>query len=325
MSTVDTRLLAATIAVLLSGCGDGGMGPGGAHVLTRVHLDSEPGDYIGQGEAYTYTQADSRIIVNQVGAAVRVNVAGDEDWNGSFRPAEAASRPEVGMFTDAVINWEGDHRTCGGTTGWFAVDSIRYTDGALTQIALRFEQFCGSETGPSLHGDIVWSAFDETSPPGPVDPPPSGLWAPVSGAVPSSGNYVYVSSEEGETIGDGADYLFTSPDDSIVVEGSNGIVSFAVEDASSSWSGTFEAMNVIERIETGYYPELQRWGFSNPLRGGFSWTGRSSGCNESRSWVVIDAVRFEGDLITAITMRFEQRCDGKEAALRGAVRWEDGG
>ncbi len=92
-------------------------------------------------------------------------------------------------------------------------------------------------------------------------------------------------------------------------------------DGPTRWSGVFEVMNVIERIERGYYPGLQRWGFSNPYKGGFSWDGNSRGCNESMSWVVVDDVTFEGDDVSGITLRFHQLCDGNTDGLYGAVRW----
>jgi len=53
------------------------------------------------------------------------------------------------------LSWVGESRGCNTLTGWFAVDSVAYGDGALAFIDLRFEQHC-EDLSPALHGTIHW-------------------------------------------------------------------------------------------------------------------------------------------------------------------------
>ena len=61
----------------------------------------------------------------------------------------------------------------------------------------------GYGLAPALHGDIHWIADDSTTAPGPVVPPPAGLWAPAEGVTPATGSYVYLESEPDDYIGAG--------------------------------------------------------------------------------------------------------------------------
>ena len=312
-----TPLLA--LPFLLS-CGSDPTGPGLRDGATAIELVSDPGDYIGQGETYRYSQANARITVGRVNSGISITVEGDEDWTGSFRPRDVTTRPEIGRFEDAVISWEGDHRACGSTNGWFEIESLAYEGDRLVELELNFVQYCREiGTGPALHGDISWSAYDTTEPPGPVDPPPGDLWQPDPAAVPASGDYVYLSSGPGDYIGQGEEHLFSPPGETFEVYARGGHLAYVVEPVRLRSS--FQVMNVIDRIQTGYYPGLQREGFSNPYTGGFSLTLGSRGCNESRSWVVVDEVSFEGEDVSHIEMRFEQYCDAGTDPVRGAFRW----
>ena len=63
-------------------------------------------------------------------------------------------------------------------------------------------------------------------------------------------------------------------------------------------------MNSLSRIETGYYPDLERFPFHNPAKGGLSWTGEGRGCNTLRGWFAVDRVTYSGSTLTAIELRF---------------------
>ena len=80
-------------------------------------------------------------------------------------------------------------------------------------------------------------------------------------------------------------------------------------------------MNTLSRLETGYYGDLQRFPSHNPAKGGLEWSGFGRGCNAIAGWFVVDSVAYNGVTLTAIDLRFEQRCDSQSAALRGQIRW----
>ena len=302
---------AVTSLALLLGCSDP-TGTGNENGVTRIALQSDPGDYVGQGRSHVYTNADALIDVSRQFGSIRVSVHGDETWTGRFSTLRS-SRPEVGMYHTADLNWEGEHRTCGTANGWFAIDEVAYSGESLTEIILRFEQSCTDVgSGPALHGEISWSAYDTTSPPGPITPPPADLWRPAPGIM-SFGTY-YLESEEGDYIGQGQVY---GPGP-VTVEGSGN--SLAIQ-AGEDWRSEFYGMISIDQLEPGYYAGLQRAGFHNPVKGGFTWRGMARGCSEPLSWVVIDRIEFVADEVSRLFMRFEQKCSPNAPALRGAVDW----
>ena len=295
-----------------------------------IYLESQAGDYIGQGGNYLYTLADAVLTFNSTDARLSVSVNGDESWNGTFQSPNSVPRLLPGHFDnltrypfhDAAVgglSWGGEGRGCNQLTGWFIVDSVSYSGDALNAIDLRFEQRC--ENGfAALRGKLHWDISDPIGAPGPVDPPPGGLWQPPQDAVPVDANYVYLESQAGDYIGAGGEYLYT---------GADAILSFTAEGARLSarvngdedWGAEFQAMNTLTRLEPGYYGDLQRYPFHNPVRGGLSWSGEGRGCNQLTGWFIVDSVAYDNDDLSSITIRFEQRCDGVSAVLNGKLHW----
>ena len=296
-----------------------------------VYLESESGDYIGRGANYLYTGGTALITVNAADARVSVGIRGDEAWVGDFQAMSSIRSLEVGFYPDLQsypshnptiggLSWSDEHRGCSTVTGWFVVDSVTYDGNTLTAIKLRFEQFCGSSIG-ALHGEIHWDASDTTSPLGPVVPPPAGLWQPATTAIPDTGNYVYLESEPGDSIGQGGNYVYT-PVESVLTADAEGARLTVSVNGSEYWNGTFQAMSPLSRLEVGYYSDLRRFPFHNPVRGGIYWSGEYRGCSTVTGWFVIDDVTYDGTTLMAIDLRFEQHCEGGEAALNGEVHWD---
>ena len=90
---------------------------------------------------------------------------------------------------------------------------------------------------------------------------------------------------------------------------------------TENWSGNFQAMNTLSRLEVGYYGDLQRYPFHNPVTGGLSWSGDGRGCNTLTGWFVVDSVTYNGTTLMAIDLRFEQHCEGGTPALNGEIHW----
>ena len=296
-----------------------------------VYLESEPGDYIGAGMDYLYTNATAVISINSGNASLSVSIDGDERWNGDFKAMDVLSFLEAGYYGDLSrypfhnpvkggLSWSGEGRGCNRLTGWFVVDSVTYDGNTLTSIELRFEQHCEGG-GPALNGAIRWDVNDNTGAPGPVVPPPSGLWEPAQGTTPASGNYVYLESDFGDYIGGGQNYLYTPADSVISTSSQSAHLSVSI-DGDENWRGEFEGMNSLMRLEVGYYGNLQRFPFHNPVTGGLSWSGEGRGCNTLTGWFVVDSVTYDGNTLMAIDLRFEQHCEGGGPALNGEIHWD---
>jgi hypothetical protein len=298
-----------------------------------VFLDSDAGDYIGAGREYLYTQANAELDVTASGGHLSVGVDGDQYWHGQFQAMSSLSALQPGYYAGLEryalrnpvrggLDWYGEGRSSSTLTGWFVVDAVSYTDDALTSIDLRFELHSEGGT-PALHGSIHWEAGDQTQPPGPVLPIPDTLWKPAAGTVPASGNYVYLDSEAGDWVGAGGEYLYTPADAVITASATGNRVSVAV-DGDEWWDGDFKAMSSLAVLQPGYYPDLRRYPFHSPARGGLDWSGEGRGSNTLTGWFAVDQVTYADDALTSIDLRFELHSEGGTPALHGSIHWEAG-
>jgi hypothetical protein len=64
-----------------------------------------------------------------------------------------------------------------------------------------------------------------------------------------------------------------------------------------------------------------RYPFNNPTKGGLAWSGQGRACNRINGWFVIDSVVRVAGQLSLVDMRFEQHCNGRTDALRGAMHW----
>jgi hypothetical protein len=309
--------------------------PGGATPTDRnfVYLQSDVGDYIGQGGTYLYTQANAVLSASLVDGRLFVTVNGSQSWRGDFQPMVGISALRTGYYAGVGrfpfnnpakggLDWGGEGRGCNRLTGWFSIDRLDVSAGQITAVDARFEQRCEGSSTAALRGKIVWAAGDRTVPAGPVVPPPSNLWVPSAVVLPPSGSFVYLESEFGDYIGQGGTYLYTASNAQLTLEANGAGLVMRVDGVDfDDWTGNFRAMSTLPLWQLGYYGNLQRYPFHNPTLGGLDWTGRGSGCNTLTGWMVVDAVSYSGTDLMAIDFRFEQHCEGAAPALRGPCRW----
>jgi hypothetical protein len=325
------RRVVALGMLLVSGC-DGIVVPpvDEPPAPNRVELRSQPGDWVGSGSSLVYGNQDAIITVLSDRNLVFVNIEGDETWMGNFQGPEAETRLRPGTYENldrwpfhdpkvGGISWSGQGRACNEVRGAFTVDSVRYVGTRLAAVSLSFEQRCDGNPA-LLAGKIRWREDDPTAVPGPVTPIPASLWKPAAGVLPAAGGYVYLTSDPGEYVGAGRTYSYTG--DALRTFATGARFSVTTID-SEIWTGDFQAMQGLSRLEPGYYPNLRRYPFHNPARGGLSWVGEGRGCNQLTGWFAIDEAIYTDGRLTAIALRFEQRCDGDARALRGALRWEE--
>ena len=325
------RTLHCLIVASLTGCkGDDVGGPAPPPPTPPapnfIRLQSDAGDYVGGGQSLEYTKATAIITVSVSSNVINVAVQGDQSWTGNFG-LPAGVPVQAGTYTGATrypvdgqavpgLSWYGEGRGCNTLTGFFSIDSLTYTNGTLASVDLRFEQRC--EGGiPGLRGTIHWRADDPTQPAGPVDPVPTNLWKPDPHFVPGSGTYALLASDPGDWIGAGEFRVHTAPASPMTVQSTGTRISVNV----GGYSGEFVGMLGTIPLKVGYYGNLRRWPFHNPVRGGLNWSGNGRGCGMLTGWFAIDRIEYTGTTMTAVEMRFEQHCEGVAPALRGAIRW----
>jgi hypothetical protein len=184
-----------------------------------ISLQSESGEFIGGGASYSYSNASALISVTASGRLLTLDVTGDQRWSASFLVPGASTRLEPGIYTGLTrwpfqdasaggLSWSGEGNGCNTLTGSFTVDKAVYIGDVLKVVDLRFEQHCEG-VAAALRGSLHWSAYDDSPPSGPVTPIPAGLWQPTVGSLPATGNYVYLTSQSGDYIGQGATLLYT--------------------------------------------------------------------------------------------------------------------
>ena len=295
--------------------------------ISYLYLESRQGDPIGGGKTYLYTKENSILVPTVEGPYLSLSINGDKIWNGNFQGLKGIPQLAVGYyaglrqypFSNPVlggINWYGDGRSCSKLTGWFAVDNVVYKGIDLDAIDLRFEQICMGYS--PLYGKLHWTASDPTVPKGPENPPPPTLWTPPANFVAPNGNYVYLVGDPGDYIVGPSTLLLTANNANIMVR--NGEMN-AFQISTGVWSGNFMAMSTQTQLQPGYYGNLIGYPFHNPTRGGLKWSGDGRACGSIQGWFVVDRVTYSSNKITAIDLRFEQRCDGKQAALHGMIHW----
>lgn len=298
------------------------------------YMQSDVGDYIGGGRVMTYTQSDSILNVSASGSRLTVNITGDGWWTADFTGPNAAARIEPGYYGDLMrypfhnpvkggLSISGSGRGCNQLTGWFMVDSVVYEGATLKAIDLRYEQHCEGGSA-ALRGRLRWDANDTAGIPGPVSPLPSGLWEPAAGTTPATGNYVYLESMGGDYIGQGRRTTYTNANARLTVSGGGARLAVRVE-GDQTWFGDFVGMNTLSQLEPGYYGNLQRFPFHNPVKGGLSWSGDGRGCNTLTGWFVVDKATYAYGSLSEVDLRFEQHCEGGYAALRGKIHWSAAG
>jgi hypothetical protein len=268
-----------------------------------------------------------------------VGVEGDQRWQGQFTAMSQLSRIQPGYYAGlgnaeygnparGIFRWGGDGRGCNEAMSGVVVDKAVYSGEQLVELRLRFEQHCEGEPG-ALRGEIRWSANDQQQPVGPASLP-AGLWRAPAGALPTTGNYLYVNSDRADPIGGGKTVLMTLNDTRFFAEHSPRIGNEAYfrlsaqssNKAAGDWSGEFQAMIGLKKFQVGFYDHVARVPFHNRAFGGMIWSANGVGCNTSIGWYAVDKAVYVGDTLTALHVRFEQHCDNYAPAVRGELHWE---
>ena len=308
--------------------------PGGASV-SYLHVDSMRSDFIGAGRTTTYTQANAGFSVLAMGNHLQVDVTGDQTWSLEFQGIAGRNRLEPGYYEDVKrfpsdparggMDVSSDARGCNALRGGFIIDSVSYSAGGdLSDLQMRFEQHCEGSTPSALWGEFRWAQDDTTVPPGPIAPP-VGLWQPAASELPSSGNYLYFQSLDGDFIGGGNRTLTLTPADATftLFQGQAGATATLEVNPGGyfPWRAEFKVMSSLTHLQPGYYGGITGHTFQNPAKGGLSFSGDGHACNDIDGWFVIDDVSYVGDTITSLQAHFEQVCDGV-GLLRAKINWQ---
>lgn len=135
----------------------------------RLYMVSQPGDYIGQGTSWDFTDATHTFTASQnYDQGVTVRVDGPNWWTLNFAaPGEIPLTP--GLYEGAIrfpfqpitlpgLSVSGDGRGCNELSGEFTVHEVVYNpDGSIALFAADFEQHC-EHFNPGLYGAIRFNS-----------------------------------------------------------------------------------------------------------------------------------------------------------------------
>jgi hypothetical protein len=318
---------------------------------TLLILDSDPGDYVGQGMLRTFLPADGTFTAQKnFDEGVSVSFDGSESWDADF--AAPGSVPlDLLLYTGAErfpfqspalpgLSVTGDGRGCNELEGDFQVHEIVYGTGTdITSFAADFVQYC--EGGPRrLVGAVRFNASDAL--PDIVDTDGDGeadigdncqaLANPdqhdadldregdLCDASPEA-SFVVLASEAGDYIGQGQRIHLNAANALFTLEiNFDGGVSVSADDGDS-WSLDFTAAGGGAPVP-GVYEGATRWPFNGPAEPGLSVSGAGRGCNAlTGRFEVFELAVDAGGKVQAFSADFEQHCEGGEPALFGSVRW----
>jgi hypothetical protein len=133
---------------------------------TFVYLESQNGDFLGNGITTLDIAPPAVISVTSTGAALSLTLSGSHQASADFIGMSSLTQLQAGYYGDLQesplnnpakggISWIMNGIRCNSVTGWFAIDSVTYAGNVLNEIDLRFEMYCDSSTVP-LRGRVRW-------------------------------------------------------------------------------------------------------------------------------------------------------------------------
>ena len=140
---------------------------------------------------------------------------------------------------------------------------------------------------------------------------------------------MYFESEYGEPRLRGANFLGNATKVDITLSGLTGVPGnqyISIYDKATQsdiWTATIATPPTMARLETGYYDGAYSSDLYNPgpVLAWDIWGVFSYHCNTNTGWFAVDHIRYDGDDLAEIELRFEDHCLGDSARLRGKLRW----
>lgn len=131
---------------------------------------------------------------------------------------------------------------------------------------------------------------------------------------------VLVHHDEGGAFGTDLNHSYSQSTAIITVVAAGPQLNVEVE-GDERWSGVFRIPTNVDRLERGSYTNLQRFRIQAREAGGLHWAGRDVFCDALTGSFTIDRVVYDGDILKAIDLRFEEHCEGEPAPIRGSIHW----
>jgi hypothetical protein len=138
----------------------------GAVGFTAFTLDSEVGDFIGDGQSYTFTSGNATIGATGDDTALTVTASDATHTfsadlaaptGGALTEGMTYTTTRLGDATNAGLDVSGDGNGCNTSTGTMTVHEISLAGGSLATLAVTYEQHCEGAT-PALFGELRFNS-----------------------------------------------------------------------------------------------------------------------------------------------------------------------
>jgi hypothetical protein len=294
--------------------------------VARLSIQSDPGDFIGQGTTASYTMTSSQFTATIDGARAELDFRMEPIGQWRLRMEAPAGQQLLAGMYDTTARWpfqlssqpgldfSGFGRGCNRSTGRFFVGEASYApDNSVTRFHAIFDQHCEGWS-VKLRGEI-WIDANGTAPlaiaPMPAPTTPVTLFSFVS--------------DPGDFVGGGQSRSFSMPAYKFMAwaHDTDPAVNISMQSVSApvlAWNLDFEAPSGV-RLQPGTYTGATRYPFNSAGVPGLSVTGGGAGCNTlTGSFIVLEAVYGPRGEVLRFHATFEQHCEGATPALRGEIR-----
>lgn len=199
-------------------------------------------------------------------------------------------------------------------TSWMTVDSVAYEHELdITELSVRFEI---AYTGlPLLHGVVGWKASNPSYPQ-PMYPPPPDFWQPPASFLLVNA-YCYVEVEAGYLSQPASSYTYTPANSTFSITYSPNSLHVSVQGEQETWEGDFTGRINLPQLEQGHYGSFD----GESQLGWFEWSGSNLPWCDTAGWFAVDEITLEGGEIKAVSLRFQQYCQGAAPSINGALKW----
>jgi len=327
--------------VALTSLGFALLAAGPTRADTFIYLDSQVGDFVGQGIPRTLRPGTVTATVdgNQVltlsyanaTTSLSVRLEGTNGQPLAVGEYDGASRWPFNPPSNPGMDVSMDSRGCNTISGEFVVREIAVDpSGNVSKLAVDFEQYCDSYTAAlfgvvrinsaigvvDTDGDSVMDIEDDC--PQVANPTQSdGDGDGIGDACDSEQGVtaIYFDSLPGDYIGGGVTHSFTVADTILTTRISGGV------EISIGGQGGWWLYFTAPSFGVGTYENAERNAFRSPNSPGLEVYGQSRGCNTlTGRYVVREAVFADDGSVKNLAIDFEQRCEGYMPPLIGAVR-----
>lgn len=309
-----------------------------------IQIESETGEYVGQGRSYIYTQENANVdFTSNFDNGISIEIDGatlpqpDESDNWNWDMAAAERRIEVGVYNNAdefpfgeinQLSFNGNGRSCGSLTGKFRVFDVAYDqDNKLTKLIADFEQICSSSPN-ALRGSVDFDSSRASAVFTPVLVP-TGTPFPALPDI-TTGTAIEIQSDAGDFIGQGLNYSFNDSNSTISVRNqsysSREVINATIQNNSDYWTLNMTRGSLAidplsgNLLSVGVYDNATNFPF-NGILPGLDYSGGGSGCNRTTGRFRVFEIEFDNKTLTKLVADFEQRCDNSSGLLRGSIKY----